>query len=192
MRDVINAGIDPHRWFSGVMNKVIKPDLSKKDDPEWVAQLNAFLKEKITSDARQLAKAANFGLPGRMGAARFYVHLRSNGLKATPEEAKFMCDAWTNTFVEMQQHKNPPKARSIKLSKMAFGIQGPGQDEEEDEEEVGGDFMAVLPCGQIRNRCSINAACNTQFQGTTAIGAKMAGWNLVYHGYGDRILNFVH
>lgn len=61
MRDVINAGIDPHRWFSGVMNKVIKPDLSKKDDPEWVAQLNAFLKEKITSDARQLAKAANFG-----------------------------------------------------------------------------------------------------------------------------------
>jgi hypothetical protein len=162
MRDVINAGIDPHRWFSGVMNKVITPDLSKKDDPEWVAELNAFLKEKISSDARQLSKCANFGLPGRMGAARFYIHLRSNGLKATPEEAEAMCTAWTNTFEEMQQHRNPPKARKFKLVRSAYGIQGPLVDSEDDEEDSGGDFMAVLPCGQIRNRCSINAACNTQ------------------------------
>lgn len=192
MRDVINAGIDPHRWFSGVMNKVITPDLSKKDDPEWVAELNAFLKEKISSDARQLAKAANFGLPGRMGPARFYIHLRSNGLKATPAEAEAMCNAWTQTFKEMQQHKNPLKAKSTKLAKVFFGIQQRSDGEEDEEDAAPGDFMAILPCGQIRNRCSINAACNVQFQGTTSVGAKMAGWNLVYHGYGDRLLNFVH
>ena len=61
MRDVINAGLDPHRWFAGVMNKIISPDLSKKDDPEWVAQLKAYLKEHVSDKQRQFAKAANFG-----------------------------------------------------------------------------------------------------------------------------------
>ena len=191
MRDVINAGIDPHRWFSGVMNKVIDANLDKKDDPEWVKWLNDFLKEKITSEARQLAKAANFGLPGRMGPDRFYIHLRSNGLKATPEDAKNMCEAWTNTFTEMQKHKFPQKAKSTKKSAAVYGMERKDSEDEE-EENVGGDFMAKLPCGQVRNHCSINAACNTQFQATTAIGAKMAGWNLLYNGYGDRLLNFVH
>lgn len=61
MMDVINAGLDPHRWFAGVMNKIIKPDLSKKDDPQWVAETKAFLKEKVPDSVRQFAKAANFG-----------------------------------------------------------------------------------------------------------------------------------
>lgn len=61
MGDVINAGIDPHRWFAGVMTKVIDPDLSKKDDPEWVAQLNVLLEEKIDKATRGKAKMANFG-----------------------------------------------------------------------------------------------------------------------------------
>ena len=61
LRDVINAGLDPHRWFAGVMNKIITADLSKKDDPKWVEEMNAFLKEHVTKDQRQHAKAANFG-----------------------------------------------------------------------------------------------------------------------------------
>lgn len=61
MRDVINAGIDPHRWFAGVMDKVIKPDLKHKDDPKWVTELKAFLKENVPDAARQKAKMANFG-----------------------------------------------------------------------------------------------------------------------------------
>lgn len=58
MRDVINAGLDPHRWFAGVMLKVIDPDLSNKDDPEWVASISELLKEKVPGSARQRAKAA--------------------------------------------------------------------------------------------------------------------------------------
>ena len=67
MMDVINAGLDPHRWFAGVMNKVISPDLSKKDDPEWVAQLKAYLKEHVSDKQRQFAKAA-WLRPGASGS----------------------------------------------------------------------------------------------------------------------------
>ncbi len=61
MRDIINAGIDPHRWFAGVMEKKITTDLKNKNDPEWVEWLNKHLKEIIDDKARQKAKAANFG-----------------------------------------------------------------------------------------------------------------------------------
>lgn len=58
MADVINAGIDPHRWFAGVMNKIITADLTHKDDPEWVKKTNAFLEEHVSKKQRQDAKAA--------------------------------------------------------------------------------------------------------------------------------------
>ena len=64
MRDVINAGLDPHRWFAGVMNKIIKPDLSHATDPEWVNETKAFLKEKVSDTLRQYAKAAKLALHG--------------------------------------------------------------------------------------------------------------------------------
>ena len=47
VRDLINAGIDPHRWFAGVMEGLIDVNLDGKDDPKWVADLNAFLKANI-------------------------------------------------------------------------------------------------------------------------------------------------
>lgn len=59
--EVINAGLDPHRWFAGVMNKIIEPDLTHAKDPAWVKQMNAFLKEHVSDAMRQHAKAANFG-----------------------------------------------------------------------------------------------------------------------------------
>ena len=61
MKDVINAGLDPHRWFAGVMNGIITPDLTNKDDPEWVKKTSAFLKEHVTSEQRQHAKAKFVG-----------------------------------------------------------------------------------------------------------------------------------
>jgi hypothetical protein len=85
----------------------------------------------------------------------------------------------------------PLKASKTAIVMREFGLRKRDDDEEEDD-DIGGEYKAVLPCGQVRNHCSYNAACNTQFQGTTAVGAKLAGWNLVYHGYGDRLLNFVH
>ena len=191
MRDVINAGLDPHRWFAGVMNKIITADLTHKDDPEWVKKTKAFLKEKVPDNLRQYAKAANFGFPGALGVDTFYKNCRETGIKLTYDEAKEMRDAWLNTFTEMQDHMRPLKASKTAIVMREFGLRKHDDDEEEDD-DIGGEYKAVLPCGQVRNHCSYNAACNTQFQGTTAVGAKLAGWNLVYNGYGDRLLNFVH
>lgn len=61
MMQVINAGLDPHRWFAGVMNKIIDADLTHATDPEWVKNMNKYLKEHVSDAMRQHAKAANFG-----------------------------------------------------------------------------------------------------------------------------------
>jgi DNA polymerase I-like protein with 3'-5' exonuclease and polymerase domains len=207
MRDIINAGIDPHRWFAGVMKKLITTDLREKDNPEWVAELNKFLKENVPDSVRQLAKAANFGFPGALGAKRFYLNSRAQGLEMTMDDAYEMREEWIRAFPEMRKHMNPEKARDTGLlNRNLFGFHGnwhPLTDEEEEfdeddyEEMANGKddsfaYCAVLPCGQVRNCCSYNAACNFQFQGTVAVGAKAAGWNLVKNGYGERLYNFVH
>ena len=207
MRDVINAGIDPHRWFAGVLRKVITPDLSKADDPEWVAWLSAYLEEKISDADRSLAKEGNFGFPGSLGAKRFYLNSRSKGIEMTYDEAVEMRAAWISTFREMKWHMNPERVRDAgEMNRNLFGYHGAWQPiddqgdeyDDEDYEEIanGKDdsfgYCAVLPTGQVRNRCSYNAACNFQFQGLVAHGAKAAGWNLVKNGYGSRLYNFVH
>ena len=60
MGDVINAGVDPHRWFAGVREGYIDNDTSFITDPEKVAAMKAKLKELVTPDQRQHSKAANF------------------------------------------------------------------------------------------------------------------------------------
>lgn len=130
--------------------------------------------------------------PGALGVKTFLRNCREQGIKMTLDEANVMREAWIGTFTEMQDHMNPLKAENVKVAFNAYGMNG-GPDDEEDEEDNGRkEYKAILPCGQVRNHCSFNAACNSQFQGTTANGAKEAGWNLVHAGYGDRILNFVH
>jgi len=146
--------------------------------------------------------------PGALGAKRFYLNSRAQGLEMTMDDAYEMREEWIRAFPEMRKHMNPEKARDTGvLNRNLFGFHGNwhpiAEDEEEDydEEEYeeianGRDdsfaYCAVLPCGQVRNCCSYNAACNFQFQGTVAVGAKAAGWNLVKAGYGERLYNFVH
>lgn len=58
---------------------------------------------EITKEQRQLMKAANFGLPGGMGPAKFRLWLLSNG-QADPglDGAKRLIDAWHRTWPEME------------------------------------------------------------------------------------------
>ena len=80
----------------------------------------------------------------------------------TMEEAAEMRKEWIATFPEMQKHMNPLKAKSIKTAARAYGMERHAEDDEEEDDNGSRDYMAILPCGQIRNRCSYNAACNTQ------------------------------
>lgn len=58
MRDVINAGVDPHRWFAGVMHNLIPATTEELSKPDYVVELNAMLEREVKKKWRQDAKAA--------------------------------------------------------------------------------------------------------------------------------------
>ena len=60
MGDIINAGIDPHRWFAGVRKGLIDASTDFTKDPKACAEIEALLEEKVTKYERQCSKAANF------------------------------------------------------------------------------------------------------------------------------------
>ena len=114
------------------------------------------------------------------------------------EQAEEMTKAWEETFTEMRYHKMPLKSKRANLPYDAYGMSR--NEESEDEFEEPEDpkdkkkhaYMAILKCGQMRDRCSFNSSLNYMFQAEVALGAKLAGWNLVYNGYADRLVAFVH
>ena len=138
---------------------------------------------------------ANFGLPGKMGKDAFYRHCREDGLKITKKETDAMYDVWIKTFKEMEDHTKPTPAREQPMSvRKQFGYRD--EDEEAEDDDADGDrrkYMAKCVNGFIRNNATANAACNAQFQALVAFGAKLAGWNMLYHlGMGDRLVAFIH
>lgn len=124
-----------------------------------------------------------------MGADAFYRHCREGGLKVTKKETDFMRSSWISTFTEMEEHMKPEQCKQTSVIGRQFGFD---DDEDEDEEREGKLYFARCISGFTRNRCSKNAACNLQFQATVALGAKLAGWELVMAGFQERLLNFVH
>ncbi len=129
-----------------------------------------------------------------MGAMTFYKNCRESGLKLTLGDAEAMREAWIKTFKEMSLHMQAQPAKNMRLSAAMYGMerQQDAEDEEEDSGKGKHNYMAKLVCGQMRNRCSWNSAANFHFQALTAICVKQAGWNLVLHGYGDRLSNMIH
>ena len=81
----------------------------------------------------------------------------------TIEEAETTRNEWITTFTEMADHMRPQKAKNVRVAFKAYGLERHEADEEEEEDDGGRDYMAVLPCGQVRNRCSYNAACLTRW-----------------------------
>ena len=198
LADIINADVCPHYFFEGVILGIIEPDVSFCKDPEKVKEMKAFLKEHVTKEQRQVAKAVNFGCPGCMGPARLYQHLRENGLKVTRKEAEDLLNCWLSTFPEMNEHFNSRPA--IKFDPYArYGIKteiGEGVELEEDpfkeKRKTRKLFRAQTITGFVRNRATQNAACNCDFQNPVAHLAKEALWNLESAGLGDRLFCFVH
>lgn len=196
MRDIINAGVDPHRWFAGVMYKVIGAQTDRMTDPQYVDRLSAKLKQTITDSQRQLAKAANFGLPGGMSGKRFYMHCRSSGISISMQQACTMRQQWIRAFPQMKKHMKPQQAIVTKHDRKFLAYRIDGEDDQQSQQDIQPgakrNCSATLINGFVRNKCSFNSALNIQFQGITAAGAKLAGWQLVKLGMGPRLYNFVH
>jgi DNA polymerase-1 len=86
MRDMINDGIDLHKYYASVMHEC---DL-----------------DEVTKQWRQEAKAANFGFPGGLGIETFIEFSKGYGLELTPSVAQEMKNVWFTAFPEMEHYMN--------------------------------------------------------------------------------------
>lgn len=156
MMEVINSGEDIHRWFG---RKIM--EMSGGNEKDGI-------------NYRQMAKAANFGLPGGLGIATFRTYAKkSYGVNLSFEECQKLKDLWLTSFPEMAKHLSPQLDECC--SDLFKG------------EEY---YIASTINGRERHRSYYCPACNYPFQGLAADGAKVALW-LVYRS-GFKMVNFVH
>lgn len=87
---------DPHTEFGAKLARISKD--------EGYALTAA--KDKGFKQFRQRAKAANFGYPGGLGAAKFQAYAKGYGLKLDLRECYQLKDEWFNTFPEMRLYLN--------------------------------------------------------------------------------------
>ena len=86
MADLINSGVDLHRWFASVLlNK--SPDL-------------------VTKEERTYAKACNFGFPGGLGVKQFLEYAKyTYGISSlTQAQASAFKGKWLEAFPEMNRY----------------------------------------------------------------------------------------
>lgn len=99
MLAVLNDGKDPH--------SIMGAELMSRRLDRPVSYEEFFLKAKATNypdwtHDRFLAKMANFGFPGGMGARRFQDTLAKDGIEVTLEEAQGLRNAFLDTYSEMR------------------------------------------------------------------------------------------
>lgn len=110
--------------------------------------------EGWAADARQLAKAKNFGLPGGLGAATFVAYAWATyNVRVSVEDASRLKQLWLRTWREAQPYFNLISAKG------AYG-----------------ESFAIeqIRSGRVRGGCTFTSAANSYFQGLAADGAKEA------------------
>jgi hypothetical protein len=200
LADAIRAGLDPHVDMGVEILRSERPvrTLSYTDkagavqtvdsDKVDYAFCNAARKAGATwaKDARQLAKAANFGLPGGLGAATFCAYAKATyQVDISEDDARKLKVTWRRKWSEADLFFN----HVSQLQQDAFGQP----------------FQVVLPrTGFVRGGCTFTSGCNTYFQGLAARVAKEAMWEVAkacylepedYVGealYGCRPVLFLH
>mgnify|MGYP000983730612 CR=1 FL=1 len=241
--EVIEQGIDPHAFTAASIQNLSLEDfleVKETDKPSF-------------NQARQSAKAVNFGVPGGLGAKRLREYAEANyGVAMTMEEAtKFRSKLIHEVYPELNDHegyladpgmpclaknlglgedevwqifdrsgkRNPIAAKGVAnvirgvstasehyqqsvwqgLSRLVRGSLGvdPHLAERISRKQGGQDLydrlyhqkIATLT-GRIRDGVGYTDSKNTPFQSLAADGAKLALWNLLYHGYD--VYGFVH
>lgn len=174
LADAIKAGMDPHVDMGVEIlksehpvrqleytdkNGVVLGRMSNAVDYTFV---NAARKAGATwaKDARQLAKAANFGFPGGLGAASFCAYAKATyGVDISEEKAKDLKRIWRGKWTEADAYFNHISALQAEAFNQPFAV--------------------TLPrTGFVRGGCTFTSACNTYFQGLAARGAKEAMWEI--------------
>lgn len=137
-------------------------------------------RNKEVKNKRQMAKAANFGFPGGLGAETFREWARKTyGVFLSSEEAHWLKQHWLDTWPEM--------AHYFKWINNLSDYAG---------EATVRHFFS----GRWRGKIPYTVTCNTFFQGLTADGAKAALYELTRRQfaepssalYGTHVVNFIH
>lgn len=138
-------------------------------------------KDPAFSDARQLSKPVNFGLPGGMGAESFVSFAKGYGVPITLDKSKWLKDQWKATWAEAAKY----------LKWVGDQIK-----------DQGGDKATIkqIGSGRLRAGCMYTQAANSLFQGLTADGCKLVLWRLAVECYldvesplfGSRPIAFIH
>lgn len=173
LAEALNAGLDPHLLMAAEQFLHIPYEEAVRRK-----------KEREVKDMRQLAKPANFGFPGGMGAAAFMDFAKASyDVVFTEQEARDLKAKFLQQWPEMSAY--------FKLiGQLMRGL--------DDKGNTIGDIEQFVS-GRVRGRTRYTAACNTFFQGLAADGAKAACYALAkacyLQGgelYGSRSVAFIH
>jgi len=190
--DAINKGLDPHSLFAAQMTG---------------AQYKEFLKNKDRAQEkgyRQAAKAANFGFPGMMGAAKFVIAKKREDEKVcewTHRDGR--CGAEKVREWKGRELQAPLCKRCIEEAEKLrtyYLQQWPEMPNYFKWVSAEGDTVEQYVSKRVRGGCSGPAAANTRFQGLAADGAKAAVVAMTKEMYldsqsplyGSRLLIFTH
>jgi DNA polymerase-1 len=178
LADALNEGLDPHlllacEWLLADCPYEQGVEIRKDENhPRY----------KEVKEARNLAKAANFGLPGGLGAQRFCDFCKASGIIVSLDQSKDLKQAWLRQWPEMRQY---------------FGLISSMLDT--DEEGLEGVTLEQIYSARVRGKARYTSACNSYFQGLAADGAKDAVYEIVkatftpgHILYGSRLVAFIH
>lgn len=164
----INAGLDPHLDMAASLLDITYAEAASRK------------KEKAIKEARQMAKALNFGLPGGLGVESFVSYAAATyGVVMTPEEATKRRKEWYAKWPEMKRYHDELKAKFRHASEIP---------------------VLQVGSGRTRGNCRFTQAANTYFQGLAADGAKRAMFRISEECYvdptsplfGSRMVVFAH
>lgn len=159
------------RFGISKMAEVINNDM---DVHRWFAAkvVGKHALEDVLDDERQMAKACNFGFPGGLGIKTFQYHAKTSyGIDLPEDRCKELKQLWLDAFPEMEYHFKP-------AVDSAFST---------DDETM---YIAETITGRKRRNATFCSACNYQFQGLAADGARVALWYLWLEKF--RMVNMVH
>jgi DNA polymerase I len=154
MADELRAGRDLHVVFAADLAGISYDEakaLSKAKDPR-------------IKELRQASKAANFGIPGGLGAAALARYAKGYGVILSESEAVDLRNKWLARFPEMRNY-----FRHVS------------------DQCRGGTFEHRHPrTGFLRGGVGYTDGCNHAFQHLTAAGAKEALYRVTREAYTDR------
>jgi DNA polymerase-1 len=167
--DALNSGTDVHAWVGARLLRI--------EYNEMIERLRAGDEE--AKNARQVAKAANFGFPGGCGFKRFVGFAHGYGCDITEREGAQLKALWLASWPEMEDY-----FRHVRECSTGNGFYWVKQSRVE----------------RLRGKCTYTSACNSPFQGLAADGAKAAGFEITRRQFtepdsalwGTGLLAFVH